>query len=366
MNFIRFSILSSVGFLLYLGVTTLASASVWHHESWHYQQLRWIALGLPVGVLAGCAGCRPLARFRIPWILYGLALLLLALVLVPALAHRVNGARRWLWGLQPSEFAKPALIILLAAYCSQHLSEMGQWKEGFVRPGLLVLPMLALTFAEPDWGTAILLGLVAAIMLSVAGVPWRRLIVTGTIALLFLAVALWFSPVHRARFTAFLDPERWKDSYAWQPWLGILSLGCGHWFGVGLGDGLLRLGFVPEQHTDSILTLVGEEWGLCGTSLVILAVTTLVLSGSWIAWRASDPFAKLLAIGITFLIGLQAFINIGVAVSVLPDKGIPLPFASYGGSSVVTLLACVGLLLGIEARNPRPAKPAARGADRDP
>jgi cell division protein FtsW len=352
MNPTRFFLLSTVGFLLVLGVTMLFSAGMWQGEGYFYQQLHWIGWGVVAGLAAGFVGHRPLAGFHLPWVLYGVSLLLLVLVLVPRLAPMVNGARRWLCGVQPSEVAKPVLILVLASYCSKRLPGMGGWKQGFICPGLVALPVVALTFLEPDWGTAMLLAMVAGLLMAVAGTPWRRLIPAALAGTVLFLVVLHFSPVRMGRLLGFLDPERWKDTYAWQPWLGMLSIGRGGWLGVGLGNGLLKLGFVPEQHTDSILTLVGEEAGFAGTSLVVAAFMTFVVCGLVIAWRAPDPFSQFLAAGITFLIGLQAFINIGVAVSVLPNKGIPLPFVSYGGSSLVTSLACVGLLVGIEARTP--------------
>jgi cell division protein FtsW len=350
MNATRLIILASVSFLIALGVTMLWSAGMWQGDAWFHQQLHWIGWGVLAGVVAGCVGHRPLARFQLPWILYGLSIMLLGLVLVPGLAPMVNGARRWLWGMQPSEVAKPSLILAMAFYCSRHFSEMGGMAEGFVRPGLVALPVVVLTFFEPDWGTAILLAMVAGMLMAIAGTPWRRLTLGASGGVVLFLAALHGDPVRIGRFLAFLDPERWKDSYAWQPWLGLLSLGRGGWLGVGLGNGILKLGYVPEQHTDSILTLVGEETGFAGTSLVVVAFMTLVACGLVVAWRAPDPFSQFLAGGITFLIGLQAIMNVGVAVSVLPNKGIPLPFVSYGGSSLITMMACVGLLLGIEAR----------------
>jgi cell division protein FtsW len=358
MNLSRIFLLSSVFALLTVGVTMLYSASMWEGDIWFYRQLQWIGWGLLAAAAAGCVGARPLARCYLPWLLYAAAFLLLLLVLLPGLGTKVNGARRWLWGVQPSEFAKPAIIIALAYYCAWHLSLMGKFQPGFVRPGLLVVPFVLLLFFEPDWGTAILLASVAGMMLSVAGVRWKYLFAASIIGLLLFLLALSVNSVRLARFLAFLDPERWKDSYAWHVWLGLLSVSRGHWFGVGLGEGILKLGFVPEQRTDSIFTLIGEELGLAGTTLVVVAFMALVASGLLIAGRAPDPFSQLLAAGITFMIGLQAFINLGVAVSLLPNKGIALPFVSYGGSSMITFLACVGLLLGIEARSPRePAKP---------
>jgi cell division protein FtsW len=357
MNLTRISLLSSVFVLLAMGVTMLYSASMWVGDIWFHRQLQWIGWGLLAAVVAGCVGARPLARCYLPWFLYVAALVLLLLVLLPGLGTKVNGARRWLWSVQPSEFAKPAIIIALAYYCAWHLSVMGEFQPGFVRPGLLVAPFVLLLFFEPDWGTAILLAAVAGMMLSVAGVRWKFLIIAATAGLLLFLLVLSVNSVRLARFLAFLDPERWKDTYAWHVWLGMLAVSRGHWFGVGLGEGSLKLGFVPEQHTDSIFTLIGEEMGLAGTTLVVVAFMALVVSGLVIAGRAPDPFAQLLAAGITFMIGLQAFINLGVAVSLLPNKGIALPFVSYGGSSMITFLGCVGLLLGIEARSPRgPAK----------
>jgi hypothetical protein len=208
----------------------------------------------------------------------------------------------------------------------------------------MTVAVAGLVFCEPDWGTALLLGATAAGVCMVAGTRPIHMVPLGVMAVGALAWLMAQDPIRRARWISYLDPERFRDGIGWQQWHSVLSVGAGGLWGRGIGAGSHKFGYVPEQATDFIFSLVGEEMGFVG-SLFVLGLFVLIGVGGWrIAWLASDPFGKLLALGCTLMIELQAFINLGVATSVLPNKGIPLPFVSYGGSDLIAMLALVGLL----------------------
>jgi cell division protein FtsW len=202
-------------------------------------------------------------------------------------------------------------------------------------------------FMEPDYGTTLLIATVGGITLLVAGANWKYVIPPAVLGLVLFAAAVFNDPVRRQRITAFLNPEQHQDSTNYQTKQARLALGNGGTTGLGLGNGRQKLGFVPEHHTDFIFSIVGEELGVVATLGVVIAFMVLVVCGLYIAWKSGNRFGQLLGVGITFLIGLQAFINIGVVTSALPNKGLPLPFISYGGSSLVFMLIAVGLLLSI-------------------
>lgn len=343
-------LLLCVGVLLALGMVMLYSASTVHAGARYLlMQLTWCGVGLVAGLIAACVPYRWLKQKQIPWLALGIALGLLVVVLF--LGERINGARRWLhFGaarFQPSELAKIAMILVLAWYGERYQRQMSGLWVGFVRPLALVGIVVGLIFLEPDWGTALLIGAVSMTMLVVAGIRWRYLVPTLILGAVILSFAIAHNPVRRDRVLAFLDPEKYKDTVGYQPWQGMLALGAGGWQGKGLGDSRQKLGFVPEHHTDFILPVIGEELGVVATLSVVLAFVVLVVCGVFIAWHARDTFGHLLGTGITFLIGLQAFINIGVATSSLPNKGISLPFISYGGSNLLVMLLCVGILVSV-------------------
>jgi len=356
-----------VAALLALGLVILYSESMTHGARFLVKQLQWCALGIAACVVAACIKPEWLRRWA--WLFYGLAVILLAAVLVPHVGMRINGARRWLgFGgvvLQPSEFAKLALIIFLAWYGARFQRQMETFKLGLAVPLLLVAVVLGLVFKEPDVGTTILIAAVAASMLVVAGVRVRFIVPPGLAAALGLGLYLWQDPVRLRRILAWLFLEENKEGVGYQAYQAMLALGSGGLTGLGLGDGRQKRGFVPEQHTDFIFAIIGEELGLVATLLVVLAFLVIVLCGLRIALRTEDRFGLLLATGVSLLIGLQAFINIGVVTSVLPNKGIPLPFISYGGSNLLVMLTCVGLLINLARRartpEPRPENPFETG-----
>jgi cell division protein FtsW len=280
---------------------------------------------------------------------------------VLAIGDRVNGARRWIavgpLVFQPSELAKLALVVWTAAYLSRHRPPTTL--KGLARPiGFLVLVFAALVLVEPDLGTALTLLLVVGAILLVSGT--RLPLLGSAYGLVFglAAIAAWSSPYRRDRLLTFLDP--WKDptGAGLQNVQALISIGSGGVFGRGLGQGIEPLYYLPEAHTDMMFAVVGEELGLVGVTLVIMAFCAFGYAGIRLAISCRDPFAKRLAAGITALVCGQAAINMAAAIGVAPLTGIPLPFVSYGGSSLVVMLAGVGVLLNIARGDGRPAAAA--------
>jgi cell division protein FtsW len=281
------------------------------------------------------------------------SLVVTALVLclgVLAVGSRINGARRWIavgpLVFQPSELAKLAVVVWTAAYLSRRPPP--RTLQELARPlGLLVLLFAALVLVEPDLGTALTLLLVVGAILLVSGTRASLLASAYGIVLGLAAIAAWSSPYRRDRLLTFLDP--WKDptGAGLQNVQALISFGSGGIFGRGLGQGLAPLYYLPEAHTDMMFAVVGEELGLVGVALVLMAFCAFGYAGIRLAIACRDPFAKRLAAGITALVCGQAAINMAAAVGLAPLTGIPLPFVSYGGSSLVVMLVGVGFLLNI-------------------
>jgi cell division protein FtsW len=347
-----------VAALLALGMVMLYSSSMTQVGARYLiLQLVWCAVGLALCVGAASSNYQLLKK--VAWPLFALALCLLILVLIPHVGRRINGAWRWfdLHGVrfQPSEFSKLALVIVLAWYGEHFQRQMPSWKRGILIPGLIAGSVLAFIFVEPDRGTTILLAAVSGAMLLIAGVRWKCLVPPILAGIAGLCVSIWHDPMRMKRIFSWVNLEEHKMGTGYQAYQAMLAFGLGGWTGLGLGNGRQKLGFVPEHHTDFILSIIGEELGLIATLLVIAAFLAIMICGLFIASRARDTFGMLLGSGLTLLIGLQAAINIGVVTSALPNKGLPLPFISYGGSNLVTMLTCVGLLLSI-ARQGRVAE----------
>jgi len=320
-------------------------------------QLMWCGLGIVACIAAASLDYRLLKKFA--WPIFAVGLVLLVLVLVPGIGHKIKGASRWFKfggvSFQPSEIAKIALIIVVAWYCDRYQRQMHTLTRGVIIPGGIIALMLGLIFVEPDRGTTILLASVTGSMLLLAGVQWRFLIPPVLLAITGLAFSLWRDPMRMKRIFSWLYLEENKDGVGYQAYQAMIALGSGGWFGLGLGNGRQKLGFVPEHHTDLILSIIGEELGLIATLGVVIGFVLIVICGVYIATHARDTFGTMLAAGITLLIGLQAFINVGVVTSALPNKGLALPFISYGGSNLLAMLACVGLLFSV-ARQARSAE----------
>jgi len=339
-----------VAALLALGLVMLYSSSMTQAGA-HYLmlQLVWCVFGFALCAAATALDYQLLRKFA--WPIFLLALTLLVLVLAPHIGRKINGARRWFdfYGVrfQPSEFAKIALVILLAWYghhCQRH---MPTWGRGVALPGVFIALVMGLVFIEPDRGTTILLAAVGGAMLLLAGVRWKYIVPPVVLGAVALAVSLLCDPMRRKRIFGWWDLEQHKNGVGYQAYQAMIALGSGGWTGLGLGNGRQKLGFVPEDHTDFILSVIGEELGLIATLFILLAFVIIVICGIYIALHSRDTFGFLLGAGITLLIGLQAAINIGVVTSALPNKGLPLPFISYGGSNLLAMFTCVGILFSI-------------------
>jgi len=286
---------------------------------------------------------RPLA----PALLIGAFVLCVAVLLI---GPPINGARRWfIFGpvsLQPSELAKLAVCVWVCAVLARRpvphtLSEL-------MKPiGLVVGTFGAIVLLEPDLGTTIALFVMVAGILLVSGIPLRLFALAGALALTIGAAAIWIEPYRRARLLSFLDPWRDPEGAGFQTVQAIIGIGSGGITGEGLGEGIQKINFLPEAHTDMIFAVVGEELGLIGSVLVIGAFMGFAWAGFRIALRCRDPFGKRLAAGITTLVCGQAAVNLAAVLAIAPLTGIPLPFVSYGGSSLLVLLCSVGVLLNI-------------------
>lgn len=355
-----------VAALLALGMVMLYSSSMFQDGARYLVlQLLWCALGLAICITAILCDYRWLKKGA--WPVFLLSILLLMLVFLPhAGGHQSHGARRWLgYGpvrFQPSELAKLGLLLALAWYGEHFQRHMHTFKRGIFLPALFIAPLLALVFVEPDRGATILLAATGGVVLLLAGVQWKFIVPPAGLALAGLGYSLVHDPMRTARILAWLHPKEHLSGAANQAYEAMLALGAGGLTGLGLGNGRQKMGFVPEQHTDFIYSIIGEELGLVATLLVIIAFISLVLSGLYIAWHARDSFGLLLGCGISFLIGFQAFINIGVVTSALPNKGLPLPFISYGGSNLLMMLTCIGILLSIARQARGPEVPGAESA----
>lgn len=336
----------------------------------HYlmMQLIWCAAGLAVCAAATVVDYQWVRRFA--WPIYGLALVLLAAVFAPHIGHASHGAHRWIqkfgFTLQPSEFAKLALIIILAWHGDVSQRQMHTFKRGVMLPGILAALILGLIFIEPDRGTTILLAAVVGSMLLAAGVQWKHILIPTVVGAAGLAVSILHDPMRMNRIMAWRHPQEHLSGAALQAHQAMIGLGSGGWLGVGLGNGMQKYDYLPEIRTDFIFANIGEELGLVATLLVVVAFLLIAICGIWIALNSRDNFGLLLAFGITLLISFQAAINIGVVTSALPNKGLPLPFISYGGSNLLAMLAGVGILLSVARHAPareRAARPLVESDD---
>ena len=317
-------------------------------------QLVWCGLGLIACAVAAILDYGLLKKCA--WPVFLGALVLAGAVFIPHLGMKINGAHRWIRlpgaTFQPSELVKIALIIMLAWYCDRSQRKMDTFKRGIIFPGIIIAAALGLIFVEPDRGTTILLAAVSGMMLLVAGVRLPHLLLPALGVAAILAVSILHDPMRMNRIAAWLHPQDHLNSAALQGQQAMIAIGSGGVTGVGLGNGLQKLGYVPEIQSDFIFANIGEELGLIATLFVVLAFLLIAVCGIYIALNARDHFGCLLATGITFLISLQAAINIGVVTSVLPNKGLALPFISSGGSSLLVMLGCIGILLSVARHAP--------------
>ena len=284
--------------------------------------------------------------------LLALSWLLLILVLIPGIGHVAGGARRWLRigpiGFQPSEIAKIVLIIFIAAFVNRYPDQVKSFKKGFIPLSLVIGFTILLTIIEPDIGTSVFIALITGILLIIGGIRVTYILPIGLIigAVVFAVVASIY-PHIQTRMTVFFNPMADSAGKGYQINQAQIGLGSGGVFGHGLGLSYQKLFYLPQQHTDFILSIIGEELGLFGTMLVVLLFFGLMWHGKKISESAEDRFGSLLAIGITLMIVIQAVINIAVVTALLPTKGISLPFISYGGSGLLVFMFAIGILVNI-------------------
>jgi cell division protein FtsW len=342
--------------LLALGLVMLYSAGYYLREDGtHFfkMQLAWAAMGVIACVAATCLDYR--SWRKIAWPVFALAIVaLIAVFFYP----KVNGAQRWIrfggFSFQASELAKLALILVVGWYVERYHSKMTTFRRGIMIPLAFVGIILALVIKQPDVGTTMLLASVSFAVLFLGGMRIRYFVLPAVVAVTALVIFLKHNDVRRERINAWLNPEETKMAAGHQAWEARLAFGAGGLTGRGLGSSRQKFGPLAEHHTDFIFPIIGEELGLPATLGVVAAFMVLASCGYRISTRAPDTFGMLVAAGITLLITVQALVNIAVVTGTVPNKGLPLPFISYGGSSLLLTLLMVGILLSI-ARKAVPA-----------
>ena len=341
--------------LLVIGIVMLFSTSAFARDShgdvyfFIKRQAIWFGVGLVVCIFAALTDYHLWQRTW--WLWFALALVVLALCYVPHIGMRLNGSRRWIgWGpitLQPSELAKVAVIFFLAAWFSRYEKTDRKLLLGFILPLAIIGLPAALVLGEVDLGTTALIGTTAFVVMFIAGASplWLGAVsLTGLGGLLIVATQI---SERMGRLSAFLHPQHFKEDAGLQQMQALIAWGSGGMEGLGLGNGRQKMLYLPYAHTDFIFPIVGEELGLRFSLLVVFLFVVIIVCGTMIALHAKDRFGLLLGCGVVSLLALQAAVNIGVTTSLLPNKGLPLPFISYGGSNLVACMFGVGLLLNI-------------------
>lgn len=319
------------------------------------RQASFLAAG---GLFAWLAAKMPLSLWKklTPFILFGSLLLLVAVLF---LGREINGAKRWIHlgpiNLQPTEMFKLAIILYLSSFFTRRAEILKQFKKVWFA-GIPVGVGLGLIMLEPDFGSFVVVSVVAVSLLFLAGLPFRWFLAVVAIGLVAMVLLVLIEPYRVARVTSFLDP--WQDPLGkgYQLTHSLMAMGRGGWLGVGLGASLEKRFYLPEAHTDFILAVIGEEFGFVGVLVLIFCYVWLVLRAFSIGKQARDLerfFGAFVAKGIGVWLGIQSFFNIGVNIGLLPTKGLTLPLMSYGGSAVMVMLLCMGLLMRVDYENRR-------------
>ena len=315
------------------------------------KQIFFVVIGMGVMVLLTKLDYHYLKKLAYPGII--LSIILLLLIFIPPLGIRAGGARRWLnlgfFSFQVTELVKISIVLFLAHFLTRKANYLKSFSRGILIPLLVTFLIIALIALQPDFGATIMIAMILMLMLFLAGCRIRHL--AGLTALLIPA-AVWmimFRSYRIDRLKVFLNPWNDPGNKGFQIIQSLLSFGSGGAFGVGIGDGMQKLFYLPEPHTDFILSVIAEESGFVGVAVVIFLFVVLIIRGFMVAFRAPDLFGTLLAAGLTMVLAMGAFINIAGVMGLIPLKGLTLPFLSYGGTSLVMSLVAVGILLNISS-----------------
>ena len=285
----------------------------------------------------------------------GFGILLLVMVFIPGIGIEVNGAYRWISigpvGLQPSEIMKLFSIVYIAGYSVRRLKDLQSNWLGFFRPAVLVVLVVSLILIQPDLGTSAVIFATVLGMLFVAGAQMKQFLLVIGLGLLGISALIIFVPWRWERIISFMDP--WTDPFGggYQLTLSLMAIGRGEWFGVGLGEGLMKLGYLPDAHTDFIFSVIVEEMGLFTAILIISSLFFISFRSFYIGRKALERnlyFGFFIAYGVAILVGLHTFINVGVATGLLPTKGLTLPFLSYGGTNLLIMCCLCALVLRVD------------------
>jgi cell division protein FtsW len=334
--------------MVYSASAILAEKNYENQFYFLYRQGAWAAIGFVAMALAMCIDYRHYKQPSVVYALLGVTLFMLILVLF---LPKVNETHRWIrygryFSLQPSEISKLALAAFLAFFLEQNAKELESFKKVFLPLALVAGATIGLVALEPDLGTAMALGLVFLVVMFQAGTPVKylaTLAVPVVPAMIFMLLVPW----RFARIMAFLDPWKYQSTFGFQPVQSMIAIGSGGMSGVGFSQGKQKLFYLPAPHTDFIFAVIGEELGLVGAATIVSLFAFVAWRGFRAARSAPDLFGQLLAVGLTIMIIAQAFFNISVTLSLVPTKGIPLPFISAGGSSLAISLFAAGVLLNI-------------------
>jgi cell division protein FtsW len=347
--------------LISIGLVVLFSASSpikGGPYAYLYKQLIFLALAIGAGWVMAVADLEQLRKFA--WVVAGVVLVSLVAVLF---TRPINGSRRWLnlgfTSLQVSEFAKIALVFSLAHYLALNQSRLNDFYRGFVIPLAWIGLFAGLVLIEWDFGAALLIGTIGGILLFLAGARLKFLLPSIGVAVLGFALLILQNPVRLQRMLSFFNPQENRQGTGYQPWQAMLAFAAGGVDGVGLGNGRQQNAFLPEAHTDYIFAIMGEEMGLIFTLLTVGLFVTIFVAGLMHVRRAPNLFQFLLVTGCVLLITLQAIINLGVVTSLLPSKGMSLPFISAGGSNLLLMGFLVGIIINSQRAWDRP-KPLVR------
>ena len=361
--------------LLVLGLITLFSATYYPRTaagdplSAVKKQLIGVALGAAACAFLSHVPYRALRAKRVMLALLSVSAVLLVLVIIPGIGVSINGSRRWLnllgLSMQPSEFAKYAMVIFMAGALDRCGEELYSLFRGVIP--LLIVPgvMFLLILEQPNLSTGGSILICALVMLFCAGLRWRHLFLLGACGMGVFAFYAWSAPYRRERLLSFRDPFAKMSDEGYQLSQSLIALGSGGLFGMGLGQGKQKFAYLPYPESDFIFAIVGEDFGLAGCTAVIALFALFVYAGLRISLRCPDRYGCLLGAGITSMIGMQALINMGVVTGVMPTTGLPLPFFSAGGTSVSMIMAAVGILLSISRTTGRAIAPGAKPKDNE-